>query len=363
MSKDQILRAEQTFMPERWDGFDILKAICAFLIVCIHAPFVGEGGQYFLTLTRIAVPIFFMITGFFYTSMAEKGKLVRQIKKVFILMVQANLLFFIWKMLMFVLSGGEITVYLKTVITVNSVLKFLFLNESPFNGHLWYLGAILYVLIIVMIFDKLGQRKLLYVVTPLLLIGDLVLGKYSILIFGREFPYIFVRNFLFVGIPYFCIGRLIFEHKDFIRRQVDNRKRLLVFISVLFAGTSLLERFFLVNADMNAVRDHYISTTFLAVTVFVLFLSYHCNPGVSGKPSGLKNILAAVGRSDSTWIYIIHPIFITILAKIAKTVGMADEYTYVRPIVVFIITLVFVEVFRRICISVLKAAALKHSAV
>lgn len=50
---------------KRNNSIDNLKAICTFLIICIHVPFPGEIGAYFITLTRIAVPIFFMITGFF----------------------------------------------------------------------------------------------------------------------------------------------------------------------------------------------------------------------------------------------------------------------------------------------------------
>lgn len=59
---------------ERQDAFDILKAVCAFLIVCIHIPFPGAAGAYFTALTRIAVPIFFMITGYFYSDVVRRGK-------------------------------------------------------------------------------------------------------------------------------------------------------------------------------------------------------------------------------------------------------------------------------------------------
>ncbi|WP_442863929.1 hypothetical protein [Blautia sp. KLE_1732_HM_1032] len=45
------------------------------MIVCIHAPFPGKFGAYFTTLTRVAVPIFFMITGYFY----GKRKIIRRI--------------------------------------------------------------------------------------------------------------------------------------------------------------------------------------------------------------------------------------------------------------------------------------------
>lgn len=56
----------------RVDSIDILKAICAFLIVCIHVPFPGNIGEYVTTLARIAVPIFFMITGYFYSGVVKK---------------------------------------------------------------------------------------------------------------------------------------------------------------------------------------------------------------------------------------------------------------------------------------------------
>lgn len=56
---------------ERFVGMDILKFLCAFLIVCIHRPFVGTAGAYFTALTRIAVPIFFMITGYYYEDLEK----------------------------------------------------------------------------------------------------------------------------------------------------------------------------------------------------------------------------------------------------------------------------------------------------
>ena len=67
---------------KRNNSIDNLKAICTFLIISIHVPFPGEIGAYFITLTRIAVPIFFMITGFFYLDIIFYHKEVKQIKKI-----------------------------------------------------------------------------------------------------------------------------------------------------------------------------------------------------------------------------------------------------------------------------------------
>ena len=64
----------------------------------------------------------------------------------------------------------------------------------------------MYVLVIFYICVKEHVVNLLFIVSPLLLLADLILGKYSLLTLGIELNYIYIRNFLFVGIPYFSIG-------------------------------------------------------------------------------------------------------------------------------------------------------------
>ena len=332
------MRAEQSRAEQsRADNIDILKAICAFLIVCIHAPFPGEIGAYFMALTRIAVPIFFMITGYFYSDTAARHKEKQQIEKIFYLIVEANVLFFIWNIALNVLRRENIVAYIRSIFTGKNIIEFLALNESPVARHLWYLGAILYVLVIVLLVDKLNCRKLLYYLTPVLLIADLAFGKYSLLIFHQEFPYILVRNFLCVGIPYFCIGNLIRE-QQYTERW--NKKVLQVLIAV-FAITSLAERFALVNAGLNATRDHYLSTTFLAICLFVYTL----------KSNWYNKELAVIGRKYSTWLYIIHPIFITVFSIVVGKLGLKSIYRYVAPIVVYCATLIFLIILQKVKIA------------
>ena len=337
-SRAEQSRAEQSRAEQsRADNIDILKAICAFLIVCIHVPFPGKVGAYFTALTRIAVPIFFMITGYYYSDTVMRNNEKRQIKKILCLIVEANVLFFIWNIALDAFRRDSIVTYVQKLFTGKSILKFLALNESPLAGHLWYLGAILYVLIIVFLMDKFNCRKILYYLTPVLLITDLMLGKYSLLIFHREFPYILVRNFLCVGIPYFCIGNLIREKQCSEKR---NGKILQVLI-VAFVITSLVERFILVNAGLNATRDHYLSTTFLAVCLFVYTL----------KSNWHNKELAVIGRRYSTWLYIMHPIFITAFAMITDKLDIAGIYKYVAPIVVYCATLVFLIILQKVKIA------------
>lgn len=325
---------EEDNLESRADNIDVLKAICAFLIVCIHVPFPGVAGEYFTALTRIAVPIFFMITGYFYSDVIDRHREVIQIKKIFRLLIEANLLYLLWDTFYAVLRHNSD--FFSTTFTIKNFLKFIVLNESPFKGHLWYLGAILYALLVVYVFDIIRIGKILYLLTPLLLWGDLAFGKYSILIFGREFPYILVRNFLFVGIPYFCLGRLI---KSGIGQRIQ--KNVLAVLMVVFSATSLLERFVLVSFNANATRDHYISTTLLAITVFLFAL----------KCQGDNKTLVLVGRKYSTWLYILHPIFITCIGVVAHKVNVYGIYKFIAPIVVYITTLIFLVIVDKIKIA------------
>ena len=51
---------------QRNTSLDLMRWICAFLVVVIHVPIVGA--HFIMPITRIAVPFFFMITGYYLYS-------------------------------------------------------------------------------------------------------------------------------------------------------------------------------------------------------------------------------------------------------------------------------------------------------
>lgn len=98
------------------------------------------------------------------------------------------------------------------------------------------------------------------------------------------------------------------------------------------------ERFVLVSAGLNATRDHYLSTTFLAICLFVYTL----------KSNWHNKGLAVIGRKCSTWLYIIHPIFITAFSVATGKLGIKSIYRCVAPIVTYCATLTFLIVMCRL---------------
>lgn len=326
---------------QRCYGLDILKTLCAFMVVCIHIPFFGGMviiDQYIKNLSRIAVPIFFMITGFFYYDTVNANRETKQIKKILYIFIYANLLFFIFNMLIGVVKGdfvGEV----KQLINVHTLLQFVFFNVSPFSSHLWYLGAVLYVLLIVYFVNRCRNSiKILYILTPFLLMADLIFGKYSLIFLKRDITHVFlVRNFLFVGLPYFCVGSIIRSIND--KGRLTIKRGFLLILIILFSVTSILEMHLLTLYNLSATREHYISTTFLSICVFVYFLLYFPHSNISC----VGNKIAYIGKNCSAGIYIIHPMFVNIVLFLERYLKFLCWF---GPIVVFILSLITVVLYK-----------------
>lgn len=294
----------------------------------------------------MAVPVFFMVTGFFYSDVVERNAEKRQIVKILKLILFSNLLYFAWNLLlgiaMYIFSGDihsfadmanklNYPINVFSMFSGNHMFKILLCNVSPFSEHLWYLNAILYVLVIAYLIRKTGMFKILYYITPTLLCADLIFGKYSVAIFGKSFDIVCVRNFLCVGIPYFMLGNVI--------RNVHNKKcfackkSLLILCTGICVVLCIAERQIIVSLGINSTRDHYISTTFLACMLFILFLN-------SFKSVSEENIFAVIGRKYSSLIYIFHEIIMFVLRIAARVLSIEKIYAYIAPVAVFAVTAV-----------------------
>lgn len=196
---------------KRFNNIDALKFVCAVLVILLHdhTPY----SDYVLPITRCAVPCFFIISGYLIFNV-DKEKFAAHLKngvsKMLQIMVWSTVLFAVVKFV-FAFKNDDFS-----FLSRNALVDFILLNENPFGFHLWYIGAYLYVLIIVYLLLQKGKLKWVYYAIPFLLIADLCFGKYSLLIWHREFPVVWLRNFLFVGIPYFAIGMMLKQYKNMI---------------------------------------------------------------------------------------------------------------------------------------------------
>lgn len=111
--------------------------------------------------------------------------------------------------------------------------------------------------------------------------------------------------------------------------------------------TTILERYVLIELSVNAVRDHYISTTFLSCALFVMATTVL----YSRKPGWLGRGMAFVGRYASVWIYIFHPIVLSAFSFISKVTKTHVVYQFVAPFAAYIFCVLCVVFTRKVIIK------------
>lgn len=185
-------------MP-RNNSIDILKFICAFLVILIHASYPYKDAV--LPITDVAVPLFFCISGFFIFG---RGCNTNRIKRIAIVIAWSFALYFV-KTELYHLAVMKQAYFL----SVKDWINLLIFNDVAFAIHLWYLPAYLYTLFVVYVIEKYNKWNLaFYFIIPLLVIGTIIKMNVP----GPQIQY--HRNFLFLGLPYVLTGALIRRWSD-----------------------------------------------------------------------------------------------------------------------------------------------------
>ena len=211
-------------LKERGKGrnntIDIMRLIASFCVIVLHS-FTCSGlwaSEEIVSVTRFAVPLFFMFSGYFAANFTLKRKLL-QILKVFLIGAAANLFYMALD-----LSNQPgwifMQIRLRKLLLPSAVKDFAIYNESPFSGHLWFLGGLLYVLIIDLVLSwvfgglKPKHKNLITAIAAsLLMVGG------AAVYFARDLRLVEYRNFLLFGLPFFLFGKVI-RRVDFTRLRV-----------------------------------------------------------------------------------------------------------------------------------------------
>lgn len=306
----------------RNSGIDILKTICILFVIVLHTELLSSiFGINFEPLCRFATPMFFVITGYYYNNTVNLRKTTVQIKRVIFLILVANAVIILLNVIYCFCSKTSVTEWVLSIFSKKKIFDFLVFNSSIITGHfmsyhLWYLYALLYVLIIAGIIRKLGMFKVLYFLTPVLLAGGLIVECFSKQIFGVDFTashgYCYYRNFLTIGIPYFCIGNLI----RLYGKKIKLKNGIFLILSAIFWVLSVLENRIAATMLNISSMDFFISTPLCVVCIFILFNNCFQNKNLNN----LWFFVSAIGRNCVVWIYIFHlPILVLVQDRLPKT--------------------------------------------
>lgn len=287
---------------QRNHTIDLFRLMAAFFVVCLH-HFTGSGvfgGEEIVAVSRFAVPLFFLFSGYFSAGFDRRRKL-RQILRMFLLMIFSNLAYLALD-LMEQPNAYMVSYRFREIFTPKSNWRnFLLFNQSPISEHLWFLGALLYCLLLDLLVGLLWEllckkpfraRPLLAGIAGALLAGGLVL--YHVLTNNPRinYPLYAYRSCLLFGLPFFLFGKLMNGSK-LIQKPLPAP----VYAVLLFAGCGLT----LMEYKLLGVWELYLDSILLAFTLMHLAL---CHPLANG--GGIVRALGWLGQYTTLTIYIVH---------------------------------------------------------
>ncbi|MGC6767144.1 membrane-bound serine racemase VanT [Enterococcus sp. LJL51] len=291
-------------------GIDQFRLLAAVMVVGIHTfPFHSIypllDNVLTLTVFRIAVPFFFMVTGYYLLGPYGERPVYQKWWRIKRGVIQLLKLYGAVCLLYLPLSFY--TGVLSFSMPVSALLKVL-LIEGPLY-HLWYFPAIILgVFLCVCLIKKLGLYPALLVSGCLYLIGlggdsyyfliknnNFFRGFYELLFQATEYT----RNGLFFAPIFLLLGVYAYVNRE--KRILNLTLKLFICLLLLVIEGALLH-------NGNPLR-HDSMYLCLPLVMYVLFQSV-----LRWKPS----IHIAKAKSYSLGIYILHPLSIAVLAYVGK---------------------------------------------
>ena len=308
-------------------SIDVMRIVMAFLVVAIHFPFDGKAGNVFITYGKTAVPFFLVICGYFLYREDSKEmmkRLLKQTKRIFIFFVASNVFYAGFYAIYLKMTTGSYN-GMKTCFTRKAIMDFLLYNFSPFSEHLWYLGSLLYALLILLLLNKCKALKVAMFAGPLLVAAYVVLSHLGI---GESYQ---LRNALLVGLGYTMMGMLI---RRFEKKILDHKATapILWIIFLICCATAIVE----LNHYKQGVAVPFISCEILVYVIALLCLKY---------PDFGKDTFAEwLGRECSLPVYILH-IAVMYSMVMTKNDGFFGRY---GAVTVFVVTTVIAALYKSI---------------
>ncbi len=305
-------------IKERVKYCDSLKAISIILVVLIHILAVyrdlylgiGHMVYYFLlsfadSFTRIAVPMFFMITGIFMLSKppekSYKIYLKKRLPKLIIPLIVFSIVYYIYENI----EAGENL----------SILNFfqLLTSSGDVRYHFWFMYEIIKIYLLLpfleIMIKNISKNALRNLIILIFIIGNFIsfisgiTNRLDINLFGGLS---FSRTAMCIN--YLFLGYYLYKY------PVNKKVKILIYIGAILSIIILpIADLFLVG-DVRNDQFFVITSIFPilpTIAVFLLFKEHYDKWNIMQKLEPITNRLA----KQSIWIYLTHVIVMELLQK------------------------------------------------
>lgn len=285
-------------------SLDLLKGIAALFVIWIHEQFPGVTGQLIDQIGAFAVPVFFMVSGYFSHS-SSREKLARSIRHILTLIVIAyglNLL----RVAVFNGAAGAVDA-LMDAFKPKTLILWVVLNITPISGVAWFLFALLYCYILHWLFLGWMKDRRVFLLIPVCIAAGLAVQLLM--------PAVGTNNAWFCGIPCYLIGRWF---------RADRAQT-----APGWYGALALSGLGLLTASLFMLEAlAYPGSFAMAAGMFGLCIRY---PGLRG------GLLGRIGSTYSFFVYIGHALMIHVFNAILP-VGDSILLAWTRPVLLAAVT-------------------------
>lgn len=291
-----------------------LKAICACFVIILHFDLIYK--EVYKPILVVAVPVFLMITGYFFYRKAQKSSEPATLKKMFwhalLITAVVNLVYLTKK-----LFETDISTIIESFNLINFLIDGRFANFAY-----WYLMALTEALLILYLLFRYVPRCITSAVMyllPLLAIGSVIYGTYYGLVgINRVIP-AYRSNAISVGLPCIAIGYLLAKHESFFKHLTWQN-----YIPFIFVATSFIEKIVASYLPFPTGNDFRFSTYPLAASI-MLWCILHPHFG--------ERMLAPIGKFHSANMYYVHILTASWIAVYIPMTETAQEYMAIYVII------------------------------
>ena len=320
----------------RW--VDFIRALSAFLVVLAHVPYKGIGpawaGWFYYYVSRVAVPLFFMVSGYLLLSKTESLSAFfrRRLVKVFVPFFLWSVVYLLWKQEGF---GNPIMELVKSY-----PIRIL---RGPRENHLWFFyelfGLYLFTPILRIYVSRASRRDLMYFCGlwfMMIPVGNLI----------QEFTPIkigFSYQFLGGYIGYFIYGYLA-GGMEFTRRQ----KTFAFAVFVFCWGLTMLGMYF---RSIQGLESQYFED-YQSFNVVIMTVSLFACLSQAPINDPLKRVVLPLSLA-SFGIYLAHIIVVTEVFSIPQisawfSMGSAIYMIPVMGLLGFVLSFLLIQILRAI---------------
>ena len=267
-------------MKTKNDCLNVWKGIAAFAVVLIHCTLPGVPGEIIKGIARFAVPLFFLISGYFAYG-REDAVLRRREIHILRLYMGAVAVYYLWAAIRYFLSQRTFAQMGAELFPDGgrTVSDLLFFNRTAMAPHLWFMGTLVYCYLFYRLLARKRLEERAYLLIPVLLAAT-----------GIAVPVRWIRSFWLTGFPFFLWGSWFACREKQGRLQLHRGAGM-----ALVAGGMLLSS---VECLWSGYDELYVGSILTAGGLFSLALAF--------ADLGKGSLLARIGERDSANIYLWH---------------------------------------------------------